>query len=448
MSYEYIFQLMVNLTISLQLIVSGLLFMLPLRKRRYYLLRLFLSLVCCGLIYTVAVWMRLKMPTLTTRFIMRLMQFSMPLVISLFTCECQLFARLKVWCAGVAAMEAGSSVYAFFLAMLHVDERSSISVFPDEYAWANWAVYILVRLIVYWLLYYYLGRKAPEEQPRSGHVATVALAIVCLVFLTVPDCISNEYKDLSYALYFTNKIYLLVVSAFILAICTSIEIHSRVQVDMEIMDQVLHEERKQYQRMKENMDVINMRCHDLRHQLDHFAGRLTDQEVEELRGAMDFYDANIRTGCEVLDVVLHTSQLTAKEDGIEITCMADGSCLNFMRTRHLYSLFSNALGNAMEAVKKLPDPDRRTIGISVEKRDGCAVIEVTNYFDGTLASEGGTTKKDRHRHGFGIMSMRYIAGSYGGHVQVHTGSGLYMLAITIPIPPDAAPSDPGNGQAS
>ena len=445
---SYAYQMMVSLTVSLQLIVSGLFFLHPLKKRRQYVLRMVLAFCCCVLVYTAAVWIRILSATLATRFVMRLLQFSMPLIISLFAYECEPHVRWKVWCAGVAAMEAGAAVYAFFLALLQVDERTSISVFPEAFTWANWAVYILLRLAVYWLLYYYLGRKAPEQQPRTSRAATTALAIGCLVFLTIPDCVSNEYKDLSYPLYMSNKICLLAFSAFILAICTSIELHSRAHADMEILDQVLHEERKQYQRMKENMDVINMRCHDLRHQLDHFAGRLTDQEVEELRGAMDFYDSNIRTGCEVLDVVLHTCQLTAKEDGIEITCMADGSCLNFMRTRHLYSIFSNALGNAMEAVKKLPDPDRRTIGISVEKRAGNAVIEVTNYFDGTLASEGNTTKKDKHRHGFGTMSMRYIAESYGGNVQVHTGNGLYMLAITIPIPPDAAPSDAGNGQAS
>ena len=265
----------------------------------------------------------------------------------------------------------------------------------------------------------------------------MVLAVGCLLFLTVPDCVSNEYRNLSYLLFMTNKLYLLAFSAFIMAICSSIEFYSRVQVDMEIMDQVLHEERKQYQRMKENMDIINMRCHDLQHQLDHFAGKLTDQEMADLRNAMEFYDSNIKTGCEVLDVVLHTSQLAAREDGIEITCMADGSCLNFIRTRHLYSLFSNALGNAIEAVKKLPDPSMRTVGILVEQRDGNAVIEITNYYDGAALPQAGTSKKDKHRHGFGSMSMRYIAGSYGGDVQVHTGSGLYMLVVTIPIPSKA-----------
>ena len=434
MSNEYFTQLVVNLTVSMQLIVSGLLFLHPLSKRPRFPLRLILSLCCCALIYTAAVSMRLQAPTLATRFAMRLMQFSMPLVISFFTRDCQLFVRLKVWCAGIGAMEAGSAVYSLFLAALGVDERTSIQVFPAALPGLNWAVYALVRLAVYIPLYWYLGRKMPEQQHKKIHRATVALAIGCLLFLTVPDCVSQEYRDISYPLFLTNRLYLLALSIFVLAICTSIEFHSRVQVDMEIMDQVLHEERKQYQRMKENMDIINMRCHDLRHQLDHVAGRLTDQEVETLRGAMDFYDANIKTGCEVLDVVLHTCQMAAREEGIEITCLADGSCLNFIRTRHLYSLFSNALGNAMEAVRKLSDPSKRTIGITVERRDGNAVIEVTNYYEGTAPQEGGTTKGDKHRHGFGTMSMRYIAQSYGGATQVQTGSGIYMLVITIPIP--------------
>ena len=434
LSNEYITQLVVNLTVSMQLIVSGLLFLHPLSKRPRFPLRLILSLCCCALIYTAAVSMRLQAPTLATRFAMRLMQFSMPLVISFFTRDCQLFVRLKVWCAGIGAMEAGSAVYSLFLAALGVDERTSIQVFPAALPGLNWAVYALVRLAVYIPLYWYLGRKMPEQQHKKIHRATVALAIGCLLFLTVPDCVSQEYRDISYPLFLTNRLYLLALSIFVLAICTSIEFHSRVQVDMEIMDQVLHEERKQYERMKENMDIINMRCHDLRHQLDHVAGRLTDQEVETLRGAMDFYDANIKTGCEVLDVVLHTCQMAAREEGIEITCLADGSCLNFIRTRHLYSLFSNALGNAMEAVRKLSDPSKRTIGITVERRDGNAVIEVTNYYEGTAPQEGGTTKGDKHRHGFGTMSMRYIAESYGGTTQVQTGSGIYMLVITIPIP--------------
>lgn len=41
------------------------------------------------------------------------------------------------------------------------------------------------------------------------------------------------------------------------------------------------------------------------------------------------------------------------DNGISFTSMADGECLSFMRTRHIYALFSNALDNAVEAVMRV-----------------------------------------------------------------------------------------------
>ena len=96
MQDSYVYQLIVNLTVSMQLILSGLFFLHPLKKQRPFALRLVLSFICCALVYTAAVWMRMLFPTLITRFVMRLMQFYMPLIISFFAYDCQLFVRIKV----------------------------------------------------------------------------------------------------------------------------------------------------------------------------------------------------------------------------------------------------------------------------------------------------------------------------------------------------------------
>ena len=104
---------------------------------------------------------------------------------------------------------------------------------------------------------------------------------------------------------------------------------------MAMMDRILSEERKQFAQMKENIDIINMRCHDLKHQLEDFSGRLTDREIAELQEAMEIYDSNIRTGNEALDTVLYIHQLTCRKEGIILTCLADGNALSFMRTRHV-----------------------------------------------------------------------------------------------------------------
>jgi sensor histidine kinase regulating citrate/malate metabolism len=105
-----------------------------------------------------------------------------------------------------------------------------------------------------------------------------------------------------------------------------------------------------------------------------------------------------------------------------------------MRTRHLYSLFNNAIGNAIEAVKKLSDPEKRVISITVERQGGDVVIEVTNFYDGRLVTPGETTKKDRSHHGFGTMSMKYIAESYGGSISINTEGEIYCLKISVPLP--------------
>ena len=105
-----------------------------------------------------------------------------------------------------------------------------------------------------------------------------------------------------------------------------------------------------------------------------------------------------------------------------------------MRTRDIYTLFNNALSNAVEAVKKLEDPEKRVISLSVRKTGGHAEIELTNFFDGTTVQSGGTTKQDAHRHGFGTMSMRYIAEEYGGSVSIQTQKDIFTLMIVIPLP--------------
>ncbi|MBR1814467.1 MAG: sensor histidine kinase [Lachnospiraceae bacterium] len=438
MPEEYLYQWIINLNITCQLVLSTLIFCHPLRRKERYPLWLLLAFAIDAALMVGIVAMRVAVNTLATRFVMRFAQFLMAFAIVMLCYDGSLFVKLKTWCAGIAAMEIGASLFTFSLALFGVDERVTISfrnavpVRP-----VDWLVYYILHIGFYLALYYLFGRRKPEELDRSGRSSTILLAMGCLLFLTVPDCISNEFRFVNYSLFLVNRLYLLALAAFIMAICTSIEFQSRYRTDMEILDQVLIEERKQYQQMKENMDVINMRCHDLRHQLDDYADKLTAQEIESLRDAMDFYDSHIKTGCEVLDVVLHVKQPVCRAEHIEMTCLADGECLSFVRTRHLYSLFNNAIGNAIEAVKKLKDPEKRAISVTVERQKELAVIEVTNYFDGRLIPAGATSKSDRSRHGFGTMSMRYIAESYSGKVLTHTEGELYCLRIELPVPKKA-----------
>lgn len=65
-------------------------------------------------------------------------------------------------------------------------------------------------------------------------------------------------------------------------------------------------------------------------------------------------------------------------------CYADCSKLNFITETDLYNLFGNALDNAIEAVSKINDHDKRRINLIVKIWCHLFAINVENYFDGHI----------------------------------------------------------------
>ncbi len=57
---------------------------------------------------------------------------------------------------------------------------------------------------------------------------------------------------------------------------------------------------------------------------------------------VDVYDAAVHTGNEALDTILTEKSLVCQREGITLTCVADGSALDFMAPADIYALFGNA----------------------------------------------------------------------------------------------------------
>ena len=202
---------------------------------------------------------------------------------------------------------------------------------------------------------------------------------------------------------------------------------------------------KQFENIRSDMEIINMKCHDIRHQLSQYAGKLTDQELNELRAAIQIYDATLKTGSDILDMVLYKRQGFCQENHIQITCIADGECLSFLSPADQFSLFNNAIENAIEAVMQLTDPEMRIISLTVERENGIVSIHITNYFNRGCTIENGlpqTTNEDTQHHGYGTKSLRYIVQQYGGQISFETDDDIFYLHILLPTPAENPSSGP------
>ena len=205
----------------------------------------------------------------------------------------------------------------------------------------------------------------------------------------------------------------------------------------EISEHLLYSERQRYAQDKQIHDAINIKCHDIRHQIAALGEEGYRDELQRIGRLVDIYDSTPSTQNSALDVVLAGKMLACTNLGITLTCLADGRRMGFMENSDIYALFGNILDNAMEAAQAMQDPDKRMISLTVSTAGDLLMIDSQNFCANEVVFKDGlpeTSKQDKDYHGYGTRSIRLLTEKYGGDLQLDAEGGVFRLSIMIPIP--------------
>ena len=311
----------------------------------------------------------------------------------------------------------------------------------------NWLVILLTGWACRAAFARRLCREGRYQVGRRKAVFTAGMVLFIALALNYVARIIDGLTRLSTGasgqsvIYSICLVYDLLSCLFVLWLQTEQRREVDLQSDVETERRLRRQLQEQYELSRENIGIINQKCHDIKHQIA--ALRLVrdraeqDAGLREIEQSVLIYDAVAQTGNEVLDTVLTEKSLLCERGQISWTCMADGRLLDFMSPVDLYTLFGNALDNAIEGSRTLQDPEQRNVAVTVQERHGAAFIQVENYFDHPILLEGGlprTTKEDRGSHGFGLKSIRTVVERYGGTMSVATEDGIFLLSILVPRP--------------
>lgn len=345
---------------------------------------------------------------------------------------------LLTYCSGTAAYQLTNKLYPLLQLLLGYNDLETISLFHiGPIKWWDWTLYFVFYLVCYWLLARIFSPRSRLYRSQRTALSVSLLSCSTVRVVNVLICISRTYEAESFALNLIVKIFCILFGIVILFACTYIFSLNERDHQIDILHYLWRQDKAQFESVKANMDVINMKCHDLKHILDKIANKLTSEEIDSLRAAIEFYDSNIKTGNEVLDVVLCEKSMICQRAVIRFTCMADGSHLSFMTPVQTYTLFSNIIDNAIEAVRRLPSPELRVISLVCQTNNERLLIEESNYFSGKLKLNGDlpqTEKEDASHHGYGTRSIQYIAQQYGGDMCIQSDGNMFFLKIWFPLP--------------
>lgn len=286
-----------------------------------------------------------------------------------------------------------------------------------------------------------VARPRKEDEPKKigPRQLTSAILIYGIVVMLgiAGDNLKLGFRSMEWQVLYLSQVLL----ALLIYLQKELFYNSAMRQELAVMNLLWKKEQEQYRLSKENIALINHKCHDLKHQIRAIRGASKedmDKYLAEMEDSIRIYESIVKTGNEVLDTILTEKSLYCRERGITVSCVADGSQMEFINTVDLYAILGNALDNAIEAVEKFRQQEMRQIDVLIHRQQSFLVIQILNPIpsDSSFVYEEElpvTTKGDRQYHGFGLRSMRYLVKKYDGCLTVGTEDGCFSLKILIPI---------------
>lgn len=365
-------------------------------------------------------------------FVYYLIEFCMLLVIFHFCFQTS-------WVQALCCASAGRATQHMIYQLLQL---VSLEFDPSRYVSTDSFAYFLGALLSYLpfcaVIYLALGRKIGdfdfayekgEFRWRMG-VLSAVMVLVCVGITRFAK--SSATRDI-YAV-IAESLYAIICCLLCMLMQFELNRRAKLTKEMEMVRMLWKKDSKQLAERKDTIELINMKCHDIRHKLEDYHLPITDEEEQELKSLIRIYDQTYRTGSQTLDVLLADRALLCEKDHIQLSFLGDGSCLKFLTEADIYSLLGNALGNAVEASRRLEEK-KRQISMIIRHSGDLVSISVTNYYQGQLHFEEDlpvTTQPDAEDfHGYGMKSMQAIAQKYGGKLKVKAEDGVFNLTIWL-----------------
>jgi hypothetical protein len=422
----------IKLILMLRYLFGMLLFSWTLPKKEHYWGRaLSWSLLC------VLIAVGLPILTEATFYItsLFLLESLLAMCVIRFCCKTEWSTTLYI-AAAVFSAEHIASMTDSLISMLNpavLKYQGLESISPLLYI--NW---ILALFAVYALVYFFMfsDNKINGEHSldtRAMLTLLIASVMVNLYLNIYYDSLVGEKTGWSGVYEYGLNI---VISVSLLLVQYGVLRQNQTENRLQMVSMLFEQAREQYRISKENVEAINIKCHDLKHQLLAVKDKTDEKEYTHMMELLDSYGAEIKTNNEVLDVVFQEKNFQCRKLGIQFTCIIDGPALDFMETIDLYVLFGNLIDNCIEAVSQLPETEVKNIQVTVRRDKGFVIVTTENGYEGELHWKDGrpaTSKEDQQNHGFGILSIEKIIHKYGGRYSIQTDNNIFVMDIVFPV---------------
>ena len=420
-----------------EILISEFLFFFKLKRKNKFVLKLIISL---ALIFVLAFFYPLPFYNFWYTSLMFIAYFCFTFIACLFLFDEKISTIAFLAIASYLVQHIAYQALNSYLNLGGFESNTGLNIYGGakvtDYTFSAITIfmYLFIYFIVYLVSYFMFAsqiKKGVQVTISSSYlifIIAISLGLVIFVNSFAVYNLSNDFSSQAMGLF---NLVSMVCCFFVLAFQFKLLDNTNLKEEVDDAYRLLREERKQYLQSKNNVELINERVHDLKHQIRAIVENesLKKEVVDEMENAIRVYDSKVKTGNDVLDTILTEKSLECSSKNIKITCLLDGKALSFIDEIDLYTFFGNAIDNAIESVVQLED-EKRIISLTAKEKGNTVSLVLENYTENNIEkNDDGLIKssKDTPFHGFGMKSMEAITEKYHGNLTYTIENGVFSL---------------------
>ena len=198
----------------------------------------------------------------------------------------------------------------------------------------------------------------------------------------------------------------------------------------------LEQQSEMLDKIKVQYDNLSEMRHNYIHELAYIQGVLNEKDYDKLDSYLKEKLSSeklkgynyIFTSNKIIDSVINYKFSVAESRGISVVCTLTAD-ISEQYEHDVSIILANLLDNAIEASEKLSN-EKPEIILNISEISGYYSIVVKNRISSSVIADNqklSTTKADKHNHGYGLKSVKMLAESHNGMVDIYEKDGFFIV---------------------
>ena len=284
---------------------------------------------------------------------------------------------------------------------------------------------------ILFIVFYYKWILKFEKHVIVTSFLSHIIAIIIIFFCLGINRFIKISLHLEWNLRVAHALYAMLCSLLALFLQYGLVYVLNLKTQMHVISSMKKDDEQRLNEWKEMYEILDCKLHDMRHIISQ-ANENTPY-LKEMYDSVSSFEHKVKTGNQVLDILLYEKGISCERRKINFTHMANGKCLNSLEEIDIYSLFSNLLDNAIDAVSSLEE-EKRSISLNLNSSGNMIAIHVSNYFNpkNMMMIDGLPFRiKQEENHGYGIKAIKQIVEKYHGKVSFTSEGQIFSTDIFL-----------------